>query len=471
MGTTTFAGVISGEGSLTKDRTNTLTLSNSNTYGGKTTIADGTLSINNVNTSATANQSLGTNAAVDLGVAITSSGILNYTGAAGTLAKNINVLGNGLDTIQNNGTGLLTLSGNVVKDGTVLTLKGGNLGIDVTGTISGSSVNSDLIIDGGTTTLSAANTYIGPTSIINGATLNANALDALPTSGGDRTAVSMDQTGIGGSTLALVGFDQSIASLTGVNSSRVNLNGNNLTIGTTGGATTFAGIISGAGGSLTKDGASTQVLSGENNYTGTTTISAGTLQAGADNAFSAGSATTLGAAGTLDLNDSANTINALAGAAGSKVLLGSATLTTGDATNTTFAGVISETGNVIKQGTGILTLSGTNTYTGTTTISAGTLQAGVDNAFSAGSATTLGAAGTLDLNNFANTINALAGAAGSKVLLGSATLTTGDATNSTFAGVISETGNVIKQGTGILTSRGFSVCPSTCSQRHDGQAG
>ena len=462
LGTTTFAGVISGEGSLTKDRTNTLTLSNSNTYGGKTTIADGTLSINNVNTSATANQSLGTNAAVDLGVAITSSGILNYTGAAGTLAKNINVLGNGLDTIQNNGTGLLTLSGNVVKDGTVLTLKGGNLGIDVTGTISGSSVNSDLIIDGGTTTLSAANTYIGPTSIINGATLNANALDALPTSGGDRTAVSMDQTGIGGSTLALVGFDQSIASLTGVNSSRVNLNGNNLTIGTTGGATTFAGIISGAGGSLTKDGASTQVLSGENNYTGTTTISAGTLQAGADNAFSAGSATTLGAAGTLDLNDSANTINALAGAAGSKVLLGSATLTTGDATNTTFAGVISETGNVIKQGTGILTLSGTNTYTGTTTINAGTLQAEAANSFSAGSATTLGAAGTLDLNNFANRIDVLAGASGSKVLLDAATLTTGkDATNSTFAGVISETGNVIKQGTGILTLSGTNTYTGT----------
>ena len=455
LGTTTFAGVISGEGSLTKDRTNTLTLSNSNTYGGKTTIADGTLSINNVNTSATANQSLGTNAAVDLGVAITSSGILNYTGAAGTLAKNINVLGNGLDTIQNNGTGLLTLSGNVVKDGTVLTLKGGNLGIDVTGTISGSSVNSDLIIDGGTTTLSAANTYIGPTSIINGATLNANALDALPTSGGDRTAVSMDQTGIGGSTLALVGFDQSIASLTGVNSSRVNLNGNNLTIGTTGGATTFAGIISGAGGSLTKDGASTQVLSGENNYTGTTTISAGTLQAGADNAFSAGSATTLGAAGTLDLNDSANTINALAGAAGSKVLLGSATLTTGDATNTTFAGVISETGNVIKQGTGILTLSGTNTYTGTTTINAGTLQAEAANSFSAGSATTVGGTGTLDLNNFANRIDVLIGEVGSKVLLDAATLTTGkNAINTTFAGVISETGNVIKQGTGSLTLSG-----------------
>jgi len=50
-----------------------------------------------------------------------------------------------------------------------------------------------------------------------------------------------------------------------------------LTIGTTTGSTTFAGAISGAGGSLVKDNASTLILSGANTYTGGTTLTAGNL--------------------------------------------------------------------------------------------------------------------------------------------------------------------------------------------------
>ena len=75
---------------------------------------------------------------------------------------------------------------------------------------------------------------------------------------------------------------------------------------------------------------------------------------------------------------SSETIGSLAGggAAGGNVTLGAGTLTTGTATSTTYAGVISGTGGLTKVGTGVFTLTGNNTYTGTTTVSAGTLEVG-----------------------------------------------------------------------------------------------
>ncbi|MEI6605254.1 MAG: autotransporter-associated beta strand repeat-containing protein, partial [Verrucomicrobiota bacterium] len=204
VGTTanqTLSGVISGSGSLTKDSSGTLTVTGANSFSGKTTVASGTLAFNSGNASAGADQALGHNAAVDLGVAGNSSGTLQYTGGAATLAKNINALGNGSDTIQNNGSGLLTLTGTLTKNGTVLTLAGGSSGITVTGPIVGASANSDLVISGGTTTLAAVNTYDGPTFIANGATLNASVAGALPTS--TRSDVIMDASGSGSSNLTL----------------------------------------------------------------------------------------------------------------------------------------------------------------------------------------------------------------------------------------------------------------------------
>ncbi len=77
--------------------------------------------------------------------------------------------------------------------------------------------------------------------------------------------------------------------------------------------------------------------------------------------------------GTLDLDGFDFTIDSLTGEEDTEITLGSGTLTTGDGTNTTYAGVISGTGNLTKTGTGSFTLTGINTYTGTTTVSAGTL--------------------------------------------------------------------------------------------------
>ena len=145
-------------------------------------------------------------------------------------------------------------------------------------------------------------------------------------------------------------------------------------IDTNGNNATLSGPISGPGG-LTKIGAGALTLSGSSTYTGATSINAGTLQAGAVNAFSPFSAFTIASGATLDLASFNQTIGSLAGAG--SVTLGAATLTTGnDNTSTTFSGTISGVGGLTKIGAGTLVLTGNNTYSGPTTITGGTLQLG-----------------------------------------------------------------------------------------------
>jgi autotransporter-associated beta strand protein len=106
-------------------------------------------------------------------------------------------------------------------------------------------------------------------------------------------------------------------------------------------------------------------------------------------------------------------------------------------------------------GNGTWTLSGANTYTGATIVSAGTLKAGVasttapdSGAFGVNSSVTVNALGTLDITGFNTRINALIGTG--LVNLGAANLTIGTANaNSTYDGTISGTGgSLTKVGTG-----------------------
>jgi autotransporter-associated beta strand protein len=141
---------------------------------------------------------------------------------------------------------------------------------------------------------------------------------------------------------------------------------------------------------MTKAGSGNLTISAANTYGGTTTISGGTLTAGAVNTLPTGTAVVLSnstvsdlaspfAAITtaLNLNGNSQTIGSLAGGGtfGGNVLLGSATLTTGGAnSSTSYGGIISGAGGgLTKAGTGVFTVTGANTYTGATTVSAGTL--------------------------------------------------------------------------------------------------
>jgi len=119
----------------------------------------------------------------------------------------------------------------------------------------------------------------------------------------------------------------------------------------------------------------------------------------------------------------------------------------------TFGGAISGTGAFQQNGTGTTILTAANTYSGATTVNAGTLQAGATNVFASSSAFTVANGATLGLSNFNQTIGSLAGAGA--VTLGSATLTTGnDNTSTTFSGVISGSGSLTKIGSGVLTLSG-----------------
>ncbi len=167
------------------------------------------------------------------------------------------------------------------------------------------------------------------------------------------------------------------------------------------------GAIGESGGtrSITKAGIGTLQLVGASSYTGTTTISDGTLVlTGAGSLPAAGAVSN---AGTLDISGitaSGTTVGSLAGAG--SVALGGKTLTLGDATSTAVDGVISGVGgSLVKQGSGALTLSGANTFDGTLTVAAGTLaiatitDAGVAGPLGAGSAAVVlgdsGSTGTL----------------------------------------------------------------------------
>ncbi len=183
--------------------------------------------------------------------------------------------------------------------------------------------------------------------------------------------------------------------------SGLSINGSTITLG--GGTTlnftnatgtvTIASTLAGSG-SLSKAGASgTLVLSStsnEANMSGGITVTGGSLQISNDDQLSSGNLTLNG--GTLTNNSTGFTIdNAIAiGASGGTINVGGG----GGATQLTLSGVISGSGTLVKNGQAILQLDGNNTYTGDTSLVAGTLILNHANALGSTAGGTTVAAGT-----------------------------------------------------------------------------
>jgi len=178
---------------------------------------------------------------------------------------------------------------------------------------------------------------------------------------------------------------------------------------TTTNAVVLSNVVSGSG-ALTTAGTGNSRLTGANTFTGDTRISSGTLQLGA----ASGNNTLALQNSTLDMNGSdtgslafgtavASSVNSatIGGLKGSRnlALVNSNTttpaavaLTVGNNNSSnTYSGTLSGAGSFIKSGTGTQTLSGVNTYTGTTTVNAGTLL--VTGGLSASSAITVNSGG------------------------------------------------------------------------------
>ncbi len=208
---------------------------------------------------------------------------------------------------------------------------------------------------------------------------------------------------------------------------------------------TFAGSGQIAGGSsLIKKNTGTLVLNTVNTYGGGTVVSNGTIQLGANNAVSStGSGdVSLVTPGTLDLNGFTDAINGLNGNGTVDVANGgSSTLTIGANNNGgSFSGKIQNTSGtigIVKNGTGVQILGGSNSYSGTTVINVGTLRVTDRNALGGGNSAVTVSGGTLDLST--NVVAAsIAGAAG---IANNSTTTTNQLNvlgASTWAGTIAD---------------------------------
>jgi autotransporter-associated beta strand protein len=242
-----LASFLSGAGGLTKMGAGTLTLSQfGNGYGGATQVNAGTLQA-------------GLNDAFPHGTAVTvASGatldLNNFQGQFGSLT----------------GSGSVILGANA--DAT-LTVGGNGVSTTFSGAITGAGGSSALVKTGPETlTLSGSNRYTGQTWIQSG-TLQLGVPNALPT-GTDVDLISPNSPSPG--TLDLNGFDLTINNLTGgteTTAGGILLGGGTLTVG----YGTYGEPISGSGG-LIKAGSGTLILTGNQTYTGPTTISGGTLQ-------------------------------------------------------------------------------------------------------------------------------------------------------------------------------------------------
>ena len=467
-----FAGSFGGDGGLVKQGAGTLTLTGSSSHGGGTTVAGGVLAVladaalgaagspltldggslraTGGATVALAPQrslsvgSVGGTLAVDAGTTLQVQGPLDGSGpvtkagagtlalaganpafqgavqvSAGTLAlQHAAALGaanpvdlaagSTLDLGLDVRLGPLSGSGAVQLHG--FTLATGGASSVFSGTLDGGGVLQ--LLGGGQLTLAGATGFTGSTQVLGGTLALADA-DALTGS-----AVTVAP----GALLAVQSSSRvlSLAQPADLAGDVVLAAGATLS---TGGAadTQFAGAITGAG-ALRKLGSGRFTLTGNNSYSGGTQVEGGTLQG--DSRSLQGD---IGVATQLVFDQVAD---------------GS------------FAGRLDGAGSLVKQGGGVLQLTGMHQHTGGTAVLAGTLRLAGGQAVPDTGTVALAAGATLQVDA-SETLARLTGS-GLLQLQPGATLTLGDATSFQFDGRLAGSGGLVKQGSGQLTLAGDS---------------
>lgn len=439
----------------------------------------GTRAIAGIDTSGTATISGGVFMDADASVTNLGGGTLAFTGTQFDLKNQtltVTIAGNvtmSSATVIQNSTG----SGKLIKSGT------------------------------GTLTLSGANTYTGGTTLNTGGTLNINNATAIGTGtltiGGSST--TFDNTSGAAITLAnnnALTISGGSPTFTGAGDGTHDLNfgtgavtvgGANRTLTVSAGTLTLGGGVTENGGAqkLTKAGAGTLVLNGAaGTWTGGSEVDAGVLAIGSDTSLGTGSLSLKG--GTLQSSGGARslannmTLDASSTIAGGSAITingtlteagGSRTLTVNNSALTTIAGnaylsdnnatsgrglTVTGTGNLTisgplannnagntqtatltKSGSGTLTLGTANTYSGNTTVSAGTLALGASGSINSTPQISIAAGATYDVS-----------AISAYTLSGSTTLTasgTGTVVGTSAAAIKGASGGTVSLGSRPIT--------------------
>jgi autotransporter-associated beta strand protein len=470
-----LTGIISGAGSLVKDGTGQLSLTQDNTYSGGTQVAAGKVALD-------ANAALGTgkatfaqNTELSLGVTqgVSVANAVQVDGAikvhSGQFDSNLDGVVSGVGSLVKDGAGTLTLKGTniyeggtVVSDGTLAISQNANLGKAETGvTVSNATLllNGDIAIErkvtlagttatlntaqdtssslddavsgtakliktgDGTLTLNTANSYAGGTQIAKGTLAISNDASLGAKAGKFGVDVVIDDA----ATLALTG---NVAA-----ARKLDLTGSTAIIDTAKNtSSSLSDVISGSA-KLVKEGEGSLTLSGVNTYAGSTDINAGTLVISQDG--------NLGKAGTgVAINNATLSLNGSVAVDRTIALAGTTATVNTTTGSSSLVKEVSGSAALVKTGAGTLTLNSANSYTGDTQITGGTLAIDANDKLGTGTKVTISDA-TLALTDTVALNRTLD-------VTGIATVDTATGSNSSLDKTVNGSGQLVKTGAGTL---------------------
>lgn len=516
-GTLRISGVISGAGNATISEAGTLVFSGNNSYSGTTTVSAGSslvASNNNALGSAIGNTTVNSGGVLALAGGITTSEniTINGTGiSANGALRNVNGANTNTGTITlassatisadagtslqlnniDNGAaarqltfsnaGTIVMAGNFSNMDTTSTFFKNGSGSLVISNTSANTGGAQLQVGQGTVTLAAGtystNSGTGTRGLDLGLTAG-NLGSALDTAFYVNSGVTMSNSiyVAGGGGARILGTESTVG--TAIFNNEIYLDSTARLTAASGGTALFSGNFVNTGG-LTKSGNGIVILAGTNANTGAVTISSGILAVTNGSAINNTALVTIESGATLSVQGS-EVVGQFTGSGSVSVAAGQQFRSRYDSASNSFAGTITGSGEFLKGGTGTLTLSGANNYSGLTTHEAGVLLVGNNSALGSG-------VYMVDFNNATNKTIAASGSSNytlsqsnqifNDLTLGVATGNTGKLTfaggtflgnevnswrtltvaannNHEFSGVINGNRGIIKAGTGTLTLSG-----------------